>query len=103
MDAIGELGHLTKRLYTCTIRVRKRDIFMQKKLTITLDENVYKGLHKEIGPRKISQFIEDLVRPHVIGKNLDEGYEAMAHDESREAEAIDWSESLISDVDDESR
>ena len=43
---------------------------MQKKLTITLDERVYEGLHKFIGRRKISQFIESLVRPHVIGADL---------------------------------
>jgi len=76
---------------------------MHKKLTITIDESVYKGLHKEIGPRKISQFIEDLVRPHVIGKNLDEGYRAMAEDEERELEALEWSEALISDINNESR
>ena len=76
---------------------------MRKKLTITLDKGVYKGLHKEIGARKISQFIEDLVRPHVIGKNLDEGYRAMAEDKEREAEALEWNEALISDVADESR
>jgi len=76
---------------------------MHKKLTITIDEIVYKGLHKEIGSGKISQFIEDLVRPHVIGKNLDEGYRAMAEDKEREREALEWSEALISDVDNESR
>ena len=76
---------------------------MHKKLTITIDEIVYKCLHKEIGSGKISQFIEDLVRPHVIGKNLDEGYRAMAEDKEREREALEWSEALISDVDNESR
>ena len=70
---------------------------MQKKLTITIDALVYKGLHKEIGPRKISRFIEDLVRPHVIGKKLDDSYKAMAQDEKREAEALEWSEGLIED------
>ena len=39
---------------------------MQKKLTVTVDEEVYEGLHKTIGPRKISKFIEELVRPHVV-------------------------------------
>ena len=38
---------------------------MQKKLTITLDETVYDGLHKVIGRRRISRFIEELVRPHI--------------------------------------
>ena len=43
---------------------------MQKKLTITLDEQVYEGLHKVIGRRRISEFIESLLRPHVIDTDL---------------------------------
>jgi predicted CopG family antitoxin len=37
---------------------------MQKKLTVTIDEEVYNGLRAVIGPGKISRFIEELVRPH---------------------------------------
>lgn len=44
---------------------------MHKKMTITLDEAVYEGLWRTIGKRKMSQFIEDLLRPHVLGKSLD--------------------------------
>ena len=76
---------------------------MQKKLTITVEEEVYKGLYKVIGRRRISQFIEDLVRPHVIGTDLEAGYRAMAEDEAREAEALDWSEATIGDVADAAR
>ena len=65
---------------------------MQRKLTITLDEDVYEGLHKVIGRRKISRFIEDLVRPHVMITELEAGYAAMAADEVRETEALAWSE-----------
>jgi hypothetical protein len=43
---------------------------MQKKLTITLDERVYDGLHSAIGRRGISRFIESLVRPFVVGEDL---------------------------------
>jgi hypothetical protein len=43
---------------------------MQKKLTITIDERVYAGLHTVVGRRRINRFIESLVRPHVIGKDL---------------------------------
>ena len=39
---------------------------MHKKMTITLDEAVYEGLWRTIGKRKMSQFIEDLLRPHVV-------------------------------------
>jgi predicted CopG family antitoxin len=74
---------------------------MQKKLTITVDEHVYQGLHTVIGKRKISQFIENLVRPHVVLKDLDSGYKRMAQDESREAEALQFSEATIRDVADE--
>jgi predicted CopG family antitoxin len=76
---------------------------MQKKLTITVEEDVYDGLYKVIGRRRISQFIEDLVRPHVIGTELESGYQAMAADEAREAEAREWSEATIGDVADAAR
>ena len=76
---------------------------MQKKLTITVDEDVYEGLHKVIGRRRISQFIEDLVRPHVISADLEAGYQAMAADEARETEAFEWSEATIGDVTDATR
>jgi len=74
---------------------------MRKKLTITIDEGVYEGLHKVIGPRKISKFVEELVRPHVIRPNLEAAYAEMAKDEEREKEALEWAEGLIGDISDE--
>ncbi len=76
---------------------------MHRKLTITVDEVVYEGLHREIGPGMISQFIENLVRPHVVGTDLAAGYQAMAADEAREAEAREWAEATIGDVARETR
>lgn len=76
---------------------------MQKKLTITLDEQVYAGLHQTIGRRRISQFIEALVRPHVLTGELEEAYRAMAEDEQREAEALEWAEATILDSADDPR
>jgi len=76
---------------------------MQKKLTITVDEKVYSGLHRVIGRRRISKFIESLVRPHVMQDELLAAYQEMANDEVREAEALDWAESTVTDVADESR
>ena len=76
---------------------------MQKKLTITVDEAVYDGLYRAIGPRRISQFIEDLVRPHVTAGDLASEYARMAADEDREAEAREWADALLSDVSDEAR
>jgi predicted CopG family antitoxin len=76
---------------------------VQKKLTITVDEQVYEGLHRVVGRRHISQFIERLVRPHVIQDHLDEAYRLMAQDEEREVEAAEWAEATITDVADEPR
>ena len=69
----------------------------------TLDDKVYDGLHRVVGRRNISQFIERLVRPHVVGADLDAAYEQMAKDEAREAEALQWSEATLGDVADEPR
>ena len=57
---------------------------MHKRMTITLDEAVYDGLYRTIGRRRMSQFIEELVRPHVLDTALDAGYQAMAADVARE-------------------
>ena len=76
---------------------------MHKKLTITLDETVYEGLHKIIGRRHISRFIEDLVRPHVLAPALEAAYQHMAQDEAREAEAFAWAEATLGDVSDDPR
>ena len=76
---------------------------MQKKLTITVDEAVYDGLHRSIGRGSISRFIENLVRPHVVDDELLEGYRAMSADEQRESEALEWSEALVGDVADDPR
>lgn len=76
---------------------------MQKKLTITIDEEVYEGLHKHIGARKISRFIQEIVRPHVVRPNLESAYSEMAKDKSREKEAEEWAEITFKDVAHETR
>ena len=76
---------------------------MQKELTITVDEEIYEELNRIIGPEHISQFIESLIRPQIIGVNLELAYRQMAEDESRESEALEWAEATIGDVGDETR
>lgn len=71
---------------------------MQKKLTITIDEEVYEGLHSNIGPRKISRYIQEIVRPHVVRPNLDSAYAEMARDKRREKDAEEWAEITFLDV-----
>ena len=74
---------------------------MHRKMTITLDEAVYEGLYRAIGKRHMSQFIEDLLRPHVLDTSLDKGYQAMAADKEREAEAAEWCNALAKDISNE--
>jgi hypothetical protein len=65
------------------------------KLTITVSQDVYKGLYRVVGKGKISRFLENLARPYVIHSNLDSFYCAMATDQDREQEAEEWNEGLI--------
>jgi predicted CopG family antitoxin len=85
------------------IRIEHVGGVVHKKLTITVDEQVYEGLHRVIGRQKISQFIETLVRPHVVPQDLSAAYREMAADEGREREAHEWAEATLRDVADETR
>jgi hypothetical protein len=71
---------------------------MQKKLAITLDEEVYQGLYQVVGRRRISQFIQSVIRPYVIPWDLAAAYQQMATDEAREAVAMEWAEITIRDL-----
>ena len=70
---------------------------------------VLQGLtNPDIGPLEapltvVNRNSDGVARPHVIDADLEEGYRAMAADEVREAEADDWTESLVGDVVDETR
>ena len=68
---------------------------MVKKLTITVSEDVYEGLYAKIGAGRISRFIDNLARPHVVDENLSEDYKQMARDKNREAEAEAWTQNLF--------
>ncbi len=39
-----------------------------------------------------SQFIESLVRPHILDKDLEAAYRQMAQEQRREIEALEWIE-----------
>lgn len=76
---------------------------MQKKLTITVNERLYERPHKVIGRGNISGFIESLLRPYLLSENLEDAYRRMAEDETRESEALEWSEGTTGDIADEPR
>jgi predicted CopG family antitoxin len=73
---------------------------MHKKMTITIDEEVYDALYRVIGKGNISQFLESLARPHVLQEDLTSAYQAMAADHERENAALEWSNGLIGSVSD---
>jgi hypothetical protein len=56
-----------------------------------------------IGRRRISRFLNDLARPHVLSRDLAEGYRAMAADEERERDAAEWVEGVSGDIADDPR
>ena len=70
-----------------------------RKLTITVEDEVYSGLLAVVGKRRISGFLNDLAKPHVLRRDLDAEYRAMAADEARETDAAEWSEGVLMDVD----
>lgn len=76
---------------------------MQRKLTITVSEEAYRGLYAKIGAGRISRFIDSLIRAHITEDGLREGYAAMAAEEAREREAEEWTENLTADLVDEAR
>lgn len=74
-----------------------------RKLTISVSDEVYAGLHQRIGRRRISRFLDGLARPHVVGPDLAAAYRDMAADEEREREAEEWVEALAPDAGHEAR
>lgn len=74
---------------------------MLRKLTITIDDQVYRGLHAVIGRGQIGKFLEDLARPFVSHDALADAYAAMAIDDDRETEASEWTEATTPDLDHE--
>ena len=72
---------------------------MQRKLTITIADEVYRGLHQQIGRGEISRFIESLVRPYVVTVDeLEAEYRAAAEDSVAEQEATDWIEAHVDEA-----
>lgn len=83
--------------------MHRKGFYMQRRMTISIDEAVYQGLVNVVGRRKISRFLENLARPHVVPNELEDGYRAMAADTGREQEADEWCEALHRDMLDEAR
>ena len=71
---------------------------MQRKLTITIADDVYRGLHHRVGRGEISRFIENLVRPYVTDEGtLEAMYRDAVMDVEAEREALEWIEANVDD------
>lgn len=91
-----------ERLDNSTLQVSNtRMTPMSKKLVIAIGNDMYTRLHRVIGQCRISRFLNDLARTHVMPADLVEGYRAMAANEAREREAAEWIDHLFGDVADE--
>lgn len=66
---------------------------MAVRLNITMEEDLYRRLKKELPRRAISAFINDAVRARLYpdASVLDEAYRRASRDRSRQAVADDWS------------
>lgn len=88
---------------------------MTKKLTITVSDDVYKGLRQRVGARKISRFLDTLARERLTDRNspeywlrapkreLAEAYAEQAMYEAAQPDDLkkedeDWLNGLIGDV-----
>ncbi len=61
-----------------------------RKLTITVSDEVYEGLHRRIGARRISSFIDRLARPYVEDVAAEALYREAENDADRREALADW-------------
>ncbi len=67
---------------------------MRNSLMVTIRKEIFKVLRRIAGCRRMSVVAEPPPWP-----DLEAGYREMAADEAREAEAEEWAEALVGDID----
>ena len=70
---------------------------MQKKLTLSIDAEIYEALHKVAGKRKIGRFIEKIVRPHITLQEFAQAGNQLIQEEKLESEALLWAGTNVGD------
>lgn len=69
---------------------------MQRKITLSIDETIYRKLHFLIPKRKMSKFVEESVKERIkrfrLEDPIEKGFEMMGKNRIREKEALEWSE-----------
>ncbi len=61
-----------------------------RKLTITVSDEVYEGLHRRIGARRISSFLDRLARPYIEDSAAEALYREAESDPDRVEVLADW-------------
>ncbi len=74
---------------------------MQRKITLSIEEKIYRKLRFLIPKRKMSKFVEEAIKEKIgrlkLEEPIEEGFKMMGKDKEREKEALEWSEAGISE------
>ena len=76
---------------------------MQRKITLSIEEEIYRKLRFLIPKRKMSKFVEEALKEKIerlkveIEEPIEEGFKMMGKDKEREKEALEWSEAGMSE------
>lgn len=74
---------------------------MQRKITLSIEEEIYRKLRFLIPKRKMSKFVEEALKEKIerlkLEEPIEEGFKMMGKDKEREKEALEWSEAGISE------
>ena len=74
---------------------------MQRKITLSIEEKIYRKLRFLIPKRKMSKFVEEALKEKIerlkLEEPIEEGFKMMGKDKEREKEALEWSEAGISE------
>ena len=74
---------------------------MQRKVTPSIEEKIYRKLRFLIPKRKMSNFVEEAIKEKIerlkLEEPIEEGFKMMGKDREREKEALEWSEAGISE------
>jgi len=74
---------------------------MQRKVTLSIEEEIYRKLRFLIPKRKMSKFVEEAIKEKIerlkLEEPIEEGFKMMGKDKEREKEALEWSEAGMSE------
>ena len=74
---------------------------MQQKITLSIDEGLYRKIHFLVPKRHMSKFVEECLKEKLekikTEDPVEKGFKLMGKDTLREKEALEWSEAGISE------